>query len=144
MTTQHSTTKQVYVMVLDYFYDDYKRPEGSSEIMGVKKGYHDAYKTVFKLEYEKNIEYQGEDEGDYTEDDEADKLAETIAKLGRSPPMKKKNKYQILYESLDTITEITDEFLSEWRQARENFLGASEFGIMSSGYRAKVEVCIFE
>jgi hypothetical protein len=97
--------------------------------VGVKKDYVTAYKVLLKLEFEKNLEYYGELRNEiYNEDGEPTK----------------ESKYRQLYSKLDSLTEITDEFLSEWQEAREESLGPSEFGIMSSGYRGKVERCDIE
>lgn len=44
----------VYVMVIDYYEDDYKRAEGHSEILGVTDDKLEAYKKVLSMEYERN------------------------------------------------------------------------------------------
>jgi hypothetical protein len=119
---------EIYVMSLNYYYDDYKRPEGSSEIIGIKKNLVDAYKTVFKLEFEKNLEWY------------ETFMDERLSKITPVP----ENKYRIMYKKLNELIEITDEFISEWDDARCDALGESEFGINPSGYTAGVSKFILE
>ncbi len=105
-------------MVLEYFYDDYKRSEGSSEVRGIKKDKMDAYKTILKMEYSKNIE-----EWEH----------------------KDTKKYGELFKKLDSIKNISDTFLGKWAEAREEYLGDPEFGSMfSTGYRFSVQEVDFE
>ena len=100
---------EVYVPVINYYYDDYKRSEGSSTIIGVFSDYKIGLLTVLKTEYLDNLGYWEED---------------------------KENEYYILYNSLDSVVEFSDRFLSKWAEARELVLGDSEFGgLFASGYR---------
>lgn len=107
----------VYVILLEYFYDDYKRSEGYSDVKGVKRDKNDAYKTILKIEYFKNT---GCDERDT-------------------------KKYGEVFKKLDSIKKVTDNFLNKWEEAREEYLGNPEFGSMlSTGYRYKVGEVEFE
>ena len=126
---------KVYIMSLDYFYDDYKRPEGSSDIVGVTKNESKAYLEVFKIEYKRNIDtiYEDideEDEEDQEEDQKEDQKEDYKKEI-------KSSEYTKLYKQLE-LKEFTKEFISSWETARENFLGESEYGVMSTGYRASV------
>ena len=103
---------KVYVAIIDYFYDDYKRSEGSSDIIGLYKNREIAYKNVLKTEYEKNIDGGQE---------------------------KRKVKYETLFKSLDTIETFSKKFLEKWEEAREEYLGNPEFGSMyATGHRFQV------
>lgn len=107
----------VYVILLEYFYDDYKRSEGYSDVNGVKRSKNDAYKTILKMEYLRN-----------TKDGE-----------------KEPKKYEEIFKKLDNLKNVTDNFLNKWKEAREEYLGNPEFGSMlSTGYRYKVEGVEFE
>ncbi len=104
-------------MLLEYFYDDYKRSEGYSDVEGVKKDKNDSYKTILKMEYLKN-----------TEDTERDT-----------------KKYGEFFKKIDNLKNVTDIFLNKWEEAREEYLGNPEFGSMlSTGYRYKVKEVEFE
>ena len=128
---------EVYVMTLDYYYDDYKRPEGSSEVIGIKKNCIDAYKTIFKLEFEKNSECYN------------DRFVDEFYLESFGIPRKKgvnarECKYRLLYKELGNLIEITDKFLSDWEDARYKALGDSEFGIHPTGYTAGVSKFVLD
>jgi len=107
----------VYIAVLDYFYDDYKRSEGYSEILFIYKDKNEAYKRMYNEEYKKNLN---------SRDDEED--------------LESPNEYTILHRQLKKIIEITDEFINKWGEARDEYLGNPEFGSMlSTGYRGYIK-----
>lgn len=109
---------KVYVMVVDYFEDDYKRSEGYSEIIGVKTHKLEAYKTVIEYEYNKNKNLGGENDDNYKKE----------------------------FEKLKKLTENNIEsFYDNWESVREKMLGEPEFGsLYATGYRGKIKECDLE
>jgi hypothetical protein len=97
--------------MLECFYDDYKRSEGYSDVKGVKRDKNDAYKTILRIEFFRN-----------TEDGE-----------------KEPKKYEEFFRLLDSLKNVTDNFLNKWEEVREEYLGKPEFcSMLSTGYRYKV------
>jgi len=130
----------VYVMVIDYTYDDYKRASSSSEIIGVKKSFQSAWKTVLMKEAKLNKRFDafGED-GEYETEIDISKLCKDDLEYYKTAEkeIKRQLKYKQLVKKLETTT-IDDEFIKSWEEARCDFLGQPEFGMTASGYRAYV------
>lgn len=123
-------------MIIDDFDDDYKRPEGGSSVVGVKKNYQDAWKKVLIEEFKLNKDYSVlEEEGEKDEKIDMSKLSQRVKKR-----IEQQSKYKELGKKLETIT-INDNFISQWNEARNDYLGEAEFGITSSGNRGYVECC---
>lgn len=103
----------VYVMIIDFYFDDYKLSESSSNILGVTDNKIEAYKKVLKQEYMENFEDGCNNEA-----------------------------YKKMYEKIESIDENINEFYNEWMKYRDLALGHPRYGGMSStGYRAYVKEC---
>ncbi len=137
----------VFVMTLDYFDDDYKCPEGGSEVLGVERKADKAWKTVLTREFEKNKPLRVDD--DRTDEEKERAHAEMMAAAPNETAKKKlktsfdefkkrTGPYLALGEKLKTMTTISKEFINEWNEAREAFLGDSEFGVKPTGHTADV------
>ena len=46
----------VYIMLLEYFYDDYKRSDSYSYVEGIQRDKYDAYRTILRIEFFRNTE----------------------------------------------------------------------------------------
>ncbi len=118
---QSDLPTQVFVGLLEYFYDDYKRSEGYSELVGVFSSKTKAYQATLSKELLKNADYE-----EYDEDEDE---AEGVKKVKKIP-----------YLLLSTENQFDKEFLEKWEFERESFLGEPQFGNMrSSGYRFRVD-----
>jgi hypothetical protein len=111
----------VYVQTLNYFYDDYKRSESKTIVVGVSKDKNTAYRNILTEEYNKNKDYCERDE-------------------------EVKNKdYDFFFNKLKEQKEFSKEFLNKWEDAREAFLGESEFGsLCPTGNRFSLTECVLE
>jgi len=121
--------KEVYVMTLDYFFDDYKRPEGSSEVIGIRSDRNSAYKIVLSKEFEKNYYCRGE----FTNEE-----------YDKNGLVTKEGKYRLLYMALQTLLDVSDDFIGRWETAKYEAVGDSEFGVMPSGYTANVSSFVID
>lgn len=101
----------IYVAVLNYFYDCYKRSEGSSEVLSIKKDRIFTYRNALKTEYRQNRDY--------------------FEKNSKS--------YKKLYLSLDNESNFDATFMGAWEEAREEALGDPIYGAMvNTGYRISI------
>lgn len=113
----------VYTVTIDYFYDDYKRAEGSSEVEGVYTDKNIAMKTLIKTEYEKNVELISEEVEITEEDDDYERY----------------KKYTEKYNEFMSLDIISDEQLEKWKEATKTFLGEPEFTTRATGYYGNVQ-----
>jgi hypothetical protein len=113
----------IYVMTLDYFEDDWKRPDASSEVIGARTDQNEAYKAVFKAEFQKNMRCYD----DFEDEESADT---------RKKP--KECKYKQLAKKLDKLKKINDKFIKDWHLARNEAIGPSQCGVNATGYTARV------
>ena len=106
-------TKTVYVSVLEYWYDDYKRPEAKVSVLGVFTSKSAAYACAWKQEMLKNYEN-----------------CENVS----DPPY-----YYFQIDRLDTLTDRDIEDLERtWAYYLMEALGNAEFTSSPGGYTARV------
>jgi hypothetical protein len=128
----------IYIVLLDYWYDDYKRAEGSSSVVGVFTDKNKAYRIGLKEEAENNLIYHNDrlpekdsDESDKDPDNESEESDETDEEPATA--YKKKTK------ELDTCEVFDDAFMETWEEIREDYLGEPEYTMNSSGYRFQIQ-----
>jgi hypothetical protein len=119
----------LYTAVLDYYYDDYKRSESSSVVVGVFDDKLTAYKACMTHEHRENTQHL---DLTYTENLKLDNIEYAF------------NKYTDILNKIIALTEITNDFdfkktIILYEEAREIVIGEPEFtGLYGTGYRINI------
>jgi hypothetical protein len=150
----------LYTAVLDYYYDDYKRSESSSVVVGVFDDKLTAYKACMTHEHRENTQHL---DLTYTENLKLDNIEYAFNKyrentehldLTYTENLKLEldnnytkyafNKYTDILNKIIALTEITNDFdfkktIILYEEAREIVIGEPEFtGLYGTGYRINI------